>query len=162
MLEVGGSKPSPPTKCVTGLAGVVAQAEFYSDYTDGFDYRVEPRPRRAPPEGDAKGSTTSTPAYRRSADIATVDPADAVLPHQGEMVNIGDVVSARLIAARVPEDLPESIGFPWCADMRTLNERFGVGRRFARRERLGEDRGMGDEAQVVVRMMCDAIAGRIR
>jgi len=45
-----------------------------------------------------------------------------VLPHQRNEVRVGHVVSARLVAARLTEQLPESVRLAWCTHVRPLQK----------------------------------------
>ena len=80
--------------------------------------------------------------------VAAVDAPDAVLPHQRDQVGVGDIISARLVAARATEQLPESLGLARCTDVWPSEQGFGVGGRLTWSKRLGKDCGMGDDAQV--------------
>ncbi len=71
-----------------------------------------------------------------------------MLPHQRNEVGIGHVVSARLGAARLTEQLPESFRLAWCTHVRPLEKGFGVGGRVACAKRLREDRRVRNDAQI--------------
>src|ERR1700694_476785 len=81
-------------------------------------------------------------------DVAAVDAPYAVLPHQRNEMSVGHVVSASLVAARLTEQLPESVRLAWCAHVRPLEKGFRVGGCVACAERLREDRGVRNDAQV--------------
>jgi hypothetical protein len=81
-------------------------------------------------------------------DVTAINPADAVLPHQGDQMRVGYVISARLVAARGAEQFPKTIRLAWRADMWSPEKRIGIGARFADVQRLGKDCRVGDDAQV--------------
>src|SRR5439155_22794376 len=69
--EDGGQQTHEPRAAslvtfVCPPAEIARRAGRRSNPSDGVDHLVEPRPRRPPPGGDVKGSTTSMSANRRS------------------------------------------------------------------------------------------------
>src|SRR5258708_6807601 len=81
-------------------------------------------------------------------DVPAVDPPYAMLPHKRNEMRVGHVVSARQVAARLTEQLPESVRLAWCTYVRPLEKGFGVGGRVACAKGLREDRGVRNDSQV--------------
>src|SRR5207245_5543200 len=96
-----------------------------------------PKPRR--PRSPRRTSASAATSRRRERvdhihicvsaepDVPAVDPPYSVLPHQRDEVRVGHVVSARLVAARLTEQLPESFRLACCPYVRPLEKSFGVG-----------------------------------
>src|ERR1700674_4109042 len=119
-------------------------------------YSYRPRRTRSAPRASASASSTGGRervdhihiCVSAEPDVAAVDPPYAVLPHQRNEVGVGHVVAARLVAARLTEQVPESVRLAWCTHVRPLEKGFGVGGRIACAKRLREDRGVRNDAQV--------------
>ena len=119
-------------------------------------YLEPPRRSRSARRASASASTTGRREgidhihIRVSAepDVAAVDPPHAVLPHQRNEMSVGHVVSARLVAAGLTEQLPESVRLAWCTHVRPLENGFGVGGRIPCAKRLREDRGVRNDSQL--------------
>jgi hypothetical protein len=63
-------------------------------------------------------------------------------------MGVGDVISARLVAARQAVQLPEPIRFARSSDMRPADQSPGVGGGFAWAQRFGKDRWVRDDPNV--------------
>src|SRR5215831_17155865 len=88
------------------------------------------------------------PGKPPEAAITCIDDADAMLTHQRRQMIVGHLVTPSSILTGCTKKLPETLPFPSCADVRSVEQRFHVGGRLSRIQRPRQYGRVGDDSQV--------------